>query len=94
MAKIIHKDPDWIKTAVREVFNAKYIDLISGTNAEANPFFIDVVDPRVDEDAIAIKNGKIFAHYGDASLTLAKRIAKNLIKAGVENFILTLKKHN
>lgn len=87
-------NPDPIGTAVRQVFDAKYVDLISGTGAENNPFFIDVVDPRVDEDAIAIKNGKIFAHYGDASLTLAKRIAKNLIKIGVENFILTLKKHN
>lgn len=88
------KGPNWIHVAVREVFDAKYVDLISGTGAENNPFFIDVVDPRVDEDAIAIKNGKIFAHYGAASLTLAKRIAKNLIKAGAENFILTLKKHN
>lgn len=88
------KDPDLIGTAVRQVFDAKYVDLISGTGAESNPFFIDVVDPRIDEDAISVKNGKIFAHYGDASLNLSKRIAKNLIKAGVENFILTLKKKN
>ena len=94
MSKVNQKDPDWIHAAVREVFDAKYVDLISGTGAEANPFFIDVVDPRIDEDAISVKNGKIFAHYGDPNLTLAKNIAKKLIKTGVENFILTLKTHN
>ncbi len=87
-------NPDPIKTAVRQVFDAKYVDLISGTGAETNPFFIDVVDPRVDEDAVAIKEGKLIAHYGNAKLNLAKNIAKNLIKAGFKNFILTLKKHN
>lgn len=88
------KGPNWIHDAIREVFDAKYIDLISGTGAETNPFFIDVVDPQVDEDAVAVKNGKIFAHYGDAKLNLAKNIAKKLIKIGVENFIITLKPHN
>ena len=72
MSKVNQKDPDWIHAAVREVFDAKYVDLISGTGAEANPFFIDVVDPRIDEDAISVKNGKIFAHYGDPNLTLAE----------------------
>lgn len=94
MNKNNHKSSDWIKATVREVFDAKYVDLISGIGAEANPYFIDVVDPRIDEDAVAVKNGKIFAHYGDAKLNLAKNIAKKLIKAGAENFIVTLKQHN
>lgn len=88
------KGPNWIHDAIREVFDAKYIDLISGTGAESNPYFIDVVDARVTEDAISVKNGKIFAHYGDAKLNLTKNIAKKLIKAGIGNFILTLKQHN
>ena len=87
-------NPDPIGAAVRQVFDAKYVDLISGTGAETNPFFIDVVDPRVDEDAVAIKEGKLIAHYGPSSLTLGKNIARKLIKAGFKNFILTLKKHN